>query len=343
MKLWTIKQGLKSFLFAVAFSFLFFTDTFSQDLLDNVKSNSKIVTELKDVYRAYKINHKITDQKETINLFLNEGSDEELNAQLDNFIKDCNSFKQIHFNNDTLNTLVSKYVSSTIQSYQIAKSKGFSSNEFKKDYEKYKKAKEKYMNYLATAYSTAHFVSMTEGKYWQTVDKNNYIKSPEYATYKNLKTTNLKDALTLLDKISKQTTDFQEQSIYEIEFADQYVKHSDSLDDIASEIAIGKYKAILDQKKYSIYLFEAWLKWRVVTQQNMGASKSSDIPNYEYDNMREKVALVILEYLVRNESDEMAINEFTLMATHDIVRRFGAYPYGNQNTVEYHEIFDDKK
>lgn len=39
----------------------------------------------------------------------------------------------------------------------------------------------------------------------------------------------------------------------------------------------------------------------------------------------------------------MAINEFLLIATHDIVRRFGNYPYGNQNTVEFHELFDEKK
>jgi hypothetical protein len=31
------------------------------------------------------------------------------------------------------------------------------------------------------------------------------------------------------------------------------------------------------------------------------------------------------------------------MATHDNVKRFGDYQYGNQNTVEYHEIFDGMK
>lgn len=343
MELWTIKRGLKSFLFVAAFSFLFTTDTFSQDLLDNVESNSKIVTELKDVYRAYKINLKIADQKETINLFLNEGSDKGLNAQLDNFIKDCNTFKQFHFNDDTLKSLVNKYVSLTIQSYQIAKSKGFDSNEFKKDFEMYKKEKEKYMNYLTTTYSTNHFVGMTEEKYWQTMDKSNYIKSSDYATYKSLKPTNLKDALALLEKISKQTTDFQEYSIYQIELADQHVKHFDSLEGDATAKAIGIYKTVLERKKYGIYLFETWLKWRTVTQWTNGLSKTSDIPNDEYNKVREQVALIILEYVSKNESDEMAINEFTLMATHDIVRRFGAYPYGNQNTVEYHQIFDDIK
>ena len=148
----------------------------------------------------------------------------------------------------------------------------------------------------------------------------------------------------MLDKLTKQTINFQEYSIYQIELADQYVKHSDSLGDKANKTAIAKYKSIINQKKYSIYLFEAWLKWRLVTQQYIyGISKTSDIPNNEYDKMREQVALTILDYITKNDKDEMAINEFLLMATHPIVMRFGDYPYGNQNTVEYHETFDEKK
>ncbi len=339
-----MKRGqLKSLLLTFILSILLFSYTFSQDLLDAVKSNSKLVIELKDAYRAFHINNIIIDQKEMINVFLNDGSDAEMKNLLNDDIKGCDSLKIFHFNNDTLNSYVSKYLALTIQSYKVAQSKGFNSSEFKKDFEKYKKEKGKYMDYLYSTYSTNHFVSMTEEKYWQTNDKKNYIKSSDYATYKSLKTTNLKDALVLLDKISKQTTDFQEFSIYQIEFADQYVKHSDSLEDNATEKAIGIYKAILDQKKYSIYLFESWLKWRVVTQQSNGLSKTSDIPNDEYDKVREQVALTILEYITKNVKDEMAINEFLLMATHDIVKRFGDYPYGNQNTVEYHEIFDEKK
>lgn len=335
---------LKSLLLTITFSILVFSDTYSQDLLDAVKGNSKLVTELKDTYRAFHINNIIIDQKEMINIFLNDGSDTEMKKLLDDYIKVCDSLKIVNFNNDILKSHVSKYLALTIQNYKIAQSKGFSSSEFKKDFEKYKKTKGEYMNYLYSTYSTNHFVSMTEEKYWQTNDKKNYIKSSDYATYKSLKTTNLKDALALLDKIVKQTNDFQEYSIYQIELADQYVKNSDSLDENAYEIAIEKYKAILDQKNYSIYLFEAWLKWRLVTQQHIyGISKTSYIPNNEYDKMREQVALTILDYITKNDKDEMAINEFLLMATHDIVKRFGDYPYGNQNTVEYHQTFDEKK
>ncbi len=335
---------LRSLLLTITFWVLLFSDTYSQDLLDAVKSNPKLVIELKDAFRAFHINNIIIDQKEMINLFLNDGSVAETRTLLDGYIKACDSLTIVHFKNDTLNSYISKYLAVTIQSYKIAQSKGFSSSEFKKDFEKYKKTKGEYMNYLYSTYSTNHFVSMTEEKYWQTNDKKNYIKSSDYSTYTNLKATNLKNALAILEKLTKQTTDFQEYSIYQIELADQYVKHADSLGNNAYEIAISKYKAILDQKKYSIYLFEAWLKWRLVTQQHIyGISKTSDIPNNEYDKMREQVALTILDYITKRDKDEMAINEFLLMATHDIVKRFGDYPYGNQNTLEYHQTFDEKK
>ncbi len=338
------QEQLKLVLITITFSVLLFIDAYAQDLLIDVKSNLKLVSELKDAYRAFHINNIIIQQKEMINVFLNDGSDSNMKNLLSGYIKVCDSLKIIPLNNDTLKSYVRKYLTLTIQSYNIIKNNGFSSSEFKEDYEKYQKSEDEYMNYLYSTYSTNHFITMTEEKYWQTNDKSNYVKSSDYERYKSLKITNLKDALELLQKTTQQTTDFQEHSIYQIELADQYVKNSDSLGESAYEIAIGKYKEILDQKKYSIFLFEAWLKWRLVTQQHVyGISKTSDIPNNEYDKMRERVASIILDYITKNDNDEMAINEFLLMATHPIVKRFGKYPYGNQNTVEYHKTFDEKK
>lgn len=333
---------LKALLLTITFSVLLFSDTYSQDVLDTVKSNSKLVIELKDVYRAYRINNIIKDQNEMTVVYLDDRSDAEMKTLLDGYINVCDSLKNVHFKNDTLNAYVSQYVIGTIQIYKIAQSKGFSSLALNNYLKKYSKLKGEYMNYLYSTYSTNHFVSMTEEMYWQTNDKNNYIKSPEYASYKSLKETNLKEALIVLEKLSEQTTDFQEYSIYQIELADQYIKHSDSLGDNAYETAIVKYKSILDQKKYSIYLFEAWLKWRLVNQQHIyGISQLDDIPNNLYDKMREEVAVTILDHITKNDKDEMAINEFLLMATHPIVERFGDYQYGNQNTLEYLQTFGE--
>lgn len=336
--------NLKSKLFTIILSFLLFNNSYSQDLLDGIKSDSKLVSKLKDGYRAFHINHIIAEQKEMINLMVDDSTDKELKTLFGNYLQVCDSLQKIHFKNDTLKTYISNYLALTKQSYSISRNKGFNSPDFKKDFEKYKVFCDKYMNYLYSTFATHNFISMNEEMYWKTIDKNNYIKSADYEKYKKLKTTNLKEALVLLEKISKQTMDFQEYSIYQIELADQYVKNAESLNENSIDKAIEIYKSIVNQKKYSIYLFEAWLKWRIVSQQFVhGISKTSDIPNHAYDKVREQAALIVLDYINTNSNDQMAINEFLLLTTHDIVKRFGEYPYGNQNTVEYHETFDEEK
>jgi hypothetical protein len=116
-----MKRGpFRSLLLAITFSVLLSHDIYSQDLLDAVKNDSKLVIELKDTYRAFHINNIIFDQKEMINMFLNDGSDAETKALLDDYIKACERLKIIHFNNDSLNSYISKYLASTIQSYKVA-------------------------------------------------------------------------------------------------------------------------------------------------------------------------------------------------------------------------------
>ncbi len=315
---------------------------FSADPLDSVKSQSALINDLKDVYRAFNISHAVADQKELINIHLEDG-DDYLKKHFKDYIKVCETLKSTPFTNKNLAGQVNIFLTATIQNYNIAISKGIESAAFKHDVKTYQQISDKYYDYLIKAYPMEHFVKMTEEKYWQINDKKNYIKATGYVSYQKLRNTNLKEAMTALDKICKQTSNFQEYSIYQIEYADQYVKDSDKLNDPGNGIAIKKYKEIIDKKQYCIYLYEAWAKWRVVTQQENGLSKTSDIPNDKYDKMRTAVALTILKQINTQPHDDMAINQFLVVATHDIVRRFGQYPYGNQNTVEYHEIFDEDK
>ncbi|PTQ99740.1 hypothetical protein C8P68_102570 [Mucilaginibacter yixingensis] len=312
------------------------------DLLDSVKEKTKQLNDLKDVYRAFNIKNIIADQQEFIELSVDEAK--AYNSRLlRDYIKTCDSLKHVHFFDNSLSAQVGSYLASTIQNYRVGIQYGIGSAAFKKDAKRCSSESNKYMSYLIKSYPMNHFVDLTEKEYWGTVNKDNYIKSAEYTSYKSLKKTNVKAGIALLTTIANHTANFQEHSIYEIEIADQYVKHSDILDDDAQNIAINKYKAILDKGKYSIYLFESWVKWRCVLQQTNGLSKSSDIPNDLYNELREKTALIILNTIAADPKNKMAINQFLDIATHDIVRRFGEYPYGNQNTVEYHEIFDEKK
>lgn len=321
------------FIFLIAFLTLFTTARAS-----GPGNPTTLTSTLRDVFNAYKVYHIVSDQKESISLFLSEGSPKELHDLLDNSIKTCESLKGQTINNDTLKDRVNSYLANTIANYELLKTKGPKSKEFTAQIALYKKQTNKYTDYLVKTYALSRFVHLTEDKYWKTMDKTTYIRSAKFPTYTKLRKDSLKTALNLLESISRSTTDFQETVIYQIELADQYVKHPDIQPD-ATELAIKTYKSILDQKKYTLYLYESWLKWRAVSQQNKGLSKTSEIPNDEYDKTREEVAGVILDYIAKHENDEMAINQFLVIATHDIVLRFGQYPYGNQNTIEYHEIF----
>lgn len=312
----------------------------SSDSFETVSSKTKLINDLKDIYRAYQINHKIADQKELIDLSASTESKHDLTNLLSSDIKSCDSLKKVHFFSDTLNKQVEKCINLTIQNYQIGMQNGLHSAKFKNDYNGYEKAAGRYYNYLGRAYSMERFVNLTEDEYWKLNAKSNYIKSPDFAKYTQLKKTNLKEAFELLKAIISRTKDFQEYSIYQIELADQCEKKSS---DGLQETTLNDYKSILEQHKYSIYLFEAWVKWRAVSQRTKGLSKSSDIPNDLYDNVRAQTALTILRHIEKNPTDRMAINEFLLVATHDIIRRFGQYPYGNQSTIEYHELFDDNQ
>ena len=104
---------------------------------------------------------------------------------------------------------------------------------------------------------------------------------------------------------------------------------------------IVKYEEIFNKKEYSLYLFEAWVKWRALYQfGNGGSSKFSKIDNKFYDSKRKEIANVIFNYISKHKKDKMAINQFLVLASHDIIKIHGEYPYGNQNVVEFHSFFE---
>ena len=325
---------------AIMLLFFSFTPSFSPVCLSPVQKDTGLIGSLKDVGAAYRINHVIDDQNELISLYIAEGDQEEVRPLLDKSVKTCQSLKGPAINNDTVRQRVENYLDLTIRYYQTLKKDLPDPKECKKQADAYNAQRDKYFDYLVTHYDINKFVHLTEDKYWSTMDKKKYIRSPRFDSYEKIKQKNLKRAVSLLDSIASTTTGYQEKVIYKLELADQYVKNTKPLG-IATEVAIKKYKSILDEQQYCLYLYETWLKWRTVTQQNNGLSKSSDIPNIEYDQVRKQVAGVILDYIRKNKNDEMAINQFLVITTHDIIFRFGKYPYGNQNTIEYHQIFDN--
>ena len=204
---------IKTLFLTITFSFLLCNVTYSQDLLDSVKDNSKLVYELKDAYSAFHIYNIIVEQREQIIISSENNSDSITINFLPSYIMKCDSLNTIQFNNSKLKSYISNYLTATIQGYKIAQSKGLNSSEYNKAFEKFKAINEGYVKFLYSTFPTTRFVTMTEKQYWQANDKNSYIKSSDYVTYKSLKTTNLKGAMQLLDKISKETSNFQEYTI----------------------------------------------------------------------------------------------------------------------------------
>jgi hypothetical protein len=324
--------------------FLALTPVHSQsaDLLDRVTSSAQIILKLKDLYRTYSINHIIDCQKDDINACqaLNEGSG--LSDSLTAYIKKCQRLESVHLSDPDVRKHVTNYLTATVQNYRILLKDGLRSVAFKDDYKKYQDLRKAYLKYVLKRFSLDSFIKLSGPEYWQKIDKKNYVNSARFEEYERLRSTNLRGAMDALREMIGETKDFQEWSIYRIELADDYVLHvdefkSDSLDPF--ETAAGLYRSILDKKQYSLYLFEAWAKWRCVYQKTLGASKMSIIPNDDYERMREQAAETILRYVAGHPADEMAINEFIVLATHDVLLRFGEYKYGNQNAVEYKNLF----
>ena len=152
---------------------------------------------------------------------------------------------------------------------------------------------------------------------------------------------NIPYAIKYLDSISLLLNNFQEYSIYQIEIANQYILN-DSIFEYNHEIALRKYLDLLDKKEYSLYLFESWRRWRCVYQNSNGHSKFSDIPNEFYNQKRDEALQFLLNYITLHPNDDMAINQYILLSTHDNVLRFGEYDYGNQNILEYYYLYNAK-
>jgi hypothetical protein len=318
------------------------TATPKTDLLDSVKSDKQVIIDLKDVYRTYYINHIIDEQKENVNLYLHLDERNKLKDLLLANIKECEGLEKLFIANKIIKEHLLRYLSRTIRNYRILYKKGFESGDFKKDYTDYKIQRKAYLDFISSQFSMDKFIKLGEDEYWKRIDKKNYIKSKQYEVYEKVKGIDYLQGLKILDSLVAQTSEYQERSIYQIELADNYVKYYQHLNydlDSSFNIAITHYRSVLDQKKYCLYLYESWVKWRSVTQKTFGASNSSEIPNKTYNEIRAQVAKVILDHIGENENNEMAINQFLVVATHDNVMRFGQYKYGNQNAVEFEELF----
>lgn len=201
------------------------------------------------------------------------------------------------------------------------------------------KAKHELLTFLAGKYHMDTFGTLTEEMYSEIYD--NCSSVPEWSEL--IKRRGEKNLVAELKYKYSTTTDFDARCIYAIELAHAYESDIDSwTEDDYRNPAITIMESLMKENKYSLYLYELWLKWRVLYQSSMGASKYSGIPNRIYNEYRRICLHSILSHIKNNKEDVMAINEFLVMAYKENILRVGSYDYGNQYKIEEYSLFSEK-
>ena len=189
---------------------------------------------------------------------------------------------------------------------------------------------------ICTDYNLDHFGQLSEDEYWQAYDKSNVLIDiadieERYGTDDNFTYQNLQNRF-------KNARSIDEKCVLAIAMAHV----TDSIDDEGQSIAIAPLRECLESDQYSIYLLEAWRTWRTLIQYSQGASRDSEIYNAFYNKMRMRCLNATFKQIAEHNDDMPAINIFLMLNAVDNICRYGPYPFGNQNMVEYYEMFPEK-
>ncbi len=196
--------------------------------------------------------------------------------------------------------------------------------------------------YISKYYDINTFTELSEKTFWEKNDKINYIKDIRYQRYKQYILENKYDkAIHLLRAIISDTKDFQEQTIYKIQLADQIVSH-----DIKQHSkkhfyeALLIYRSILNTNKYSLYLFETWVKWRSLQQATIGFTSKDKVQNRLHEKVRLETLKTIFRFLQKHPKDPMAINSFLTLSSHENLFQ---YEKKDRNTEDFMYYFKSVK
>ena len=177
-------------------------------------------------------------------------------------------------------------------------------------------------------YDTPEFLSdeereTTDKDFWTFYDKSKYVANydeiqkkrlPEEVDYDELQRLSLP-----LQKKYLEENDFDAKCIYALEMGCYDFPY-----------AIDYLGELIEDGRYSKYLFEVWVSWRLRAQSRVfGISTYSEIPDNLYDNARLLVAQAYVNHIVENPNDTLA--KFLLMNLiyTENLHRPGGY-YGNE-------------
>lgn len=191
---------------------------------------------------------------------------------------------------------------------------------------------------LATRYNISNYAKLSDEEYWGSMNYRNEADD----LYKKLRCKRItpennessdaeKDIKLMLEKIKKEK-DFSKKCSYTM----AYTSHVDYY-----YIAFDVIEPLLDDGRYSPYLFFLWRIWRCGEQLSnpcYGPSTWSVIPNKIYNEKRFKVAEATLNYIVKHREDAVAINQFLMTSSMNNILRLGQYPFGNESFTELYYL-----
>lgn len=163
----------------------------------------------------------------------------------------------------------------------------------------------------------------TDKDFWVLYDKSKYVADYDEIQKKRLPEEVDSDELQRLSlslqKKYLEENDFDAKCIYALEMGCYGFPY-----------AIDYLGELIEDGRYSKYLFEVWVSWRLRAQSRVfGISTYSEIPDNLYDNARLLVAQAYVKHIVENPNDTLA--KFLLMNLiyTENLHRPGGY-YGNE-------------
>lgn len=191
---------------------------------------------------------------------------------------------------------------------------------------------------LSTRFHISNYSNVSTEAYWNALDFSKQSKalfdkvSTEEITAENVDTKEVqKDIAFILESI-KNEKDFDKKCAYTMKYV-YYVGFY--------RTNFGLIEELLDDGRYSPYLFFLWRIWRCGVQlhgANYGPSTWSTIPNKLYNEKRLKIAETTLKHIVTHRNDGVAINQYLITASISNIMRIGDYPLGNESFTELYYL-----
>ena len=191
---------------------------------------------------------------------------------------------------------------------------------------------------LSTRFNIRNYADMTDEKYWAVVDYKNQVGDLyDELNYDELIDENRntpesdEDIELILKKIEQENDDFNKKCAYAMAYV-YYTKFWSADFEII--------ESLLDDGRYSNYLFFLWRMWRCDVQLSprYGPSTWSEIPNKLYNEKRLRIAEATLSYIVDHRDDAIAINQFLVTSAISNILRRGQYPLGNESFTDLHYL-----